>query len=105
MSIIRELMLAFILAALAASANAGTTEQARNATPGTYPECRNGVSPDAAESNPPHAGFMDGDSIDVDADKAHGSAIDEYLSFHAQVTEGSGKFLLMPWSQLRTHAD
>jgi flavin-binding protein dodecin len=31
--------------------------------------------------------------------------IDEYLSFHARVTEDNGKFTLMPWSGLRTHAN
>jgi hypothetical protein len=31
--------------------------------------------------------------------------IDEYLSFHARVTEDNGKFTLMPWSALRTHAN
>jgi hypothetical protein len=33
------------------------------------------------------------------------SVIEEYLSFHAQVTEQNGKFSLMPWSGLRTHAN
>ena len=34
------------------------------------------------------------------------SIIEEYLSFHAQATQGDGKFSLMPWSGLsRTHAN
>jgi len=31
--------------------------------------------------------------------------IEEYLSFHAQVTERNGKSSLMPWSGLRPHAN
>lgn len=33
------------------------------------------------------------------------SMIEEYLSFHAQAVEENGKFSLMPWSGLRTHAN
>ena len=34
------------------------------------------------------------------------SIIEEYLTFHAQATQGNGKFSLMPWSDLsRTHAN
>jgi hypothetical protein len=33
------------------------------------------------------------------------SIIEEYLSFHAQVTQENGKSSLMPWSGLRTHAN
>ena len=34
------------------------------------------------------------------------SIIEEYLAFHAQATQGNGKFSLMPWSGLsRTHAN
>lgn len=43
----------------------------------------------------------DEDNISGGAD----SIIEEYLSFHAQVIEENGKFSLMPWSGLRTHAN
>ena len=33
------------------------------------------------------------------------SMIEEYLTFHARAREQSGKFPLMPWSVLRTHAN
>jgi hypothetical protein len=34
------------------------------------------------------------------------NVIEEYLSFHAQATQGNGKFSLMPWSGLsRTRAN
>lgn len=33
------------------------------------------------------------------------SAIDQYLFFHAEAREDSGKFPLMPWSLLRTPAN
>ena len=39
------------------------------------------------------------------AREAQDRAIGEYLSFHARVTEDNGKFTLMPWSGLRTHAN
>jgi len=39
------------------------------------------------------------------ANDAQSRIIDEYLSFHARVTEDGGKFTLMPWSGLRTHAN
>ena len=102
---IKELTLALTLATLAAAATAGMTGQMRTADPGIYPECRNGVSGDAARSDPAGARSASNDAGAVDEGEGHQGALDEYLSFHAQVTEGSGKFLLMPWPQLRTHAD
>ena len=33
------------------------------------------------------------------------SMIEEYLTFHAQAREESGKFSVLPWSVLRTHAN
>jgi hypothetical protein len=102
---IRELMFAVALAGIAAAATAGMTEQLRaSRAAGAYPECRNGVSaeaakPDASASESGAKALIANPREDVEG------VFDEYLSFHAQVTEGSGKFLLMPWPPLRTHAD
>jgi hypothetical protein len=45
------------------------------------------------------------EAFSSEQDSAAASALEEYLSFHAQATEQTSKLLPLPWSRLRTHAN
>jgi hypothetical protein len=98
---IREGLLALGLILAATIAAAGTLVQGKPSHEVGYPDCTGAT------------GWMTELTGEADIDNAHVQDIvgqedrsfDEYLSFHAQVTEENGKFSLMPWSGLRTHAN
>lgn len=103
---IREIGLAAGLLLAVSIAAAGPIKQGPTAKNVADPEC-----PGAAAWM---VKFLDGVGPDnqlvqdTEEDNITGgedSIIEEYLSFHAQVTQENGKFSLMPWSGLRTHAN
>ena len=101
----RETLLTASLALVATIAVAAPFTQGRLMTIAAYPECSESAAlgADQAASNQSQDGLVqDGDYQQVSASD---DTLDEYLSFHAQVTEENGKFSLMPWSGLRTHAN
>jgi len=93
-----------LLATSIASAGAAAPEKVP--TLGGYPECADSAHrtskriPDSRQGN-----LAARDVTKDNASDAHNRTIDEYLSLHARVTEDSGRFTLMPWSALRTHAN
>jgi hypothetical protein len=103
---IREMLLAASLLLAASIAAAGPIRQEPMAKNVADPECPgtaawmmkvlDGVGPDNQ--------FVQ-DSEEDNITGGQDSIIEEYLSFHAQVTQENGKFSLMPWSGLRTHAN
>jgi len=102
----RETLLTASLALVATIAAAAPFTQGRLTTIAAYPECGDStaLSADQAALNQSKDGLVqDGDHQLLSA--ASDDTIEEYLSFHAQVTEENGKFSLMPWSGLRTHAN
>lgn len=92
---------------LAASlAVAGPLRQGPVANNPAHPECPGGAAWMVKVLN--DAGLDSQFVQDAEEDNITGgpdSIIEEYLSFHAQVTQENGKFSLMPWSGLRTHAN
>jgi hypothetical protein len=101
----RETLLAASCILAATVAAAGPVAQGRLMTIAAYPECAESAAlgtEKAAFSDRQEALARDGDYQQL---SANDDTIEEYLSFHAQVTEENGKFSLMPWSGLRTHAN
>jgi len=101
---IREMLLGASLLLVTSVATAGPASPGKGSLLAGYPECENAngapkqvVSP--GRSRAPAEDVVHGASDDQNR------TIDEYLSFHARVTEDNGKFSLMPWSGLRTHAN
>ena len=99
---IREGLLALGLILAATIAAAGTLAQGKPSQEVGYPDC------------PAETGWMielTGEAVNSNASvqdillAQEDRSFEEYLSFHAQVTEENGKFSLMPWSGLRTHAN
>ena len=101
----RETLLTASLALVATIAAAAPFNQGRLMTIAAYPECSDSaaLSADQAANQSQDGLVQDGDYQQLSA--ASDDTIEEYLSFHAQVTEENGKFSLMPWSGLRTHAN
>ena len=100
----KEAMLGAGLLLATSVAIAGPAVPGKAPTLADYPEC-----PDATRrtsktaTDPGHKSVQDVAKDSVS--DARNRTIDEYLSFHARVTEDNGKFTLMPWSGLRTHAN
>jgi hypothetical protein len=87
-----------------ASAGAATSEKVP--TLAGYPECEDAAHRTSRRTPDPRRSNLSVRDVTRDnASEAHSRTIDEYLSFHARVTEDNGKFTLMPWSALRTHAN
>jgi hypothetical protein len=103
---ITQMLLGGGLLLLTALAVAGPLIQSKNATATDYPECQDVVhrAPNAME-DAGRGNRVANYAADEGGSGVPNAAIDEYLSFHAQVTEDNGKFSLMPWSGLRTHAN
>jgi len=106
MAKIRQVLLGMTLIATASIATAGPIGQGRIKSLAADPECPGAAAWMAkalgdAGQNTRFAQDSDEDNISGGSD----SVIEEYLSFHAQATEENGKFSLMPWSGLRTHAN
>jgi hypothetical protein len=106
MAKIREVLLGASLLLVTSAASAGPASPGKGSTLAGYPECEN-----AAYGTPKRVAAPGRSNVPAE-DVAHNGAsdtqnrtIDEYLSFHARVTEDNGKFTLMPWSGLRTHAN
>src|ERR1700693_5282389 len=106
MAKIREALLGMALILTASIAAAGPVGHGKIKSLAGDPEC-----PGAAAWMAKALGDASQDTHfapDADEDNISGgsdSLIGEYLSFHAQVIEENGKFSLMPWSGLRTHAN
>jgi hypothetical protein len=103
----RRLILAAGLVVAATLAAAAPVKQTPSDSSAADPQCSNvtatmmqmigGALPDQ-----PFVQEVEEDNVAGGPD----SIIEEYLSFHAQATQGNGKFSLMPWSGLsRTHAN
>ena len=93
----------FFLVTLAAVA--GPIQQAKPATVAQYPQCQEGVTGMSKAVRDAGRGGQAAQSASERTDGNPAGCIDEYLSFHTQVIEDKGKFSLMPWSGLRTHAN
>jgi hypothetical protein len=101
MAKIREGLLALGLILAATISAAATLAQVKPSQDVGYPEC-----PEATGWMIEVTGEAYGNNGDVqDIAAQQDESFDDYLSFHAQVTEENGKFSLMPWSGLRTHAN
>ena len=103
----RRLMLAASLVVAATLAAAAPVKQAPADGSAGDPQCADVTATmmqmiGGALSDQPFVQQAEEDNIAGAPD----SIIEEYLSFHAQATQGNGKFSLMPWSDLsRTHAN
>ncbi len=106
MAKIKQLLLGASLLLVTSVASAGPASPGKGSALTGYPECENAAyetpkrvaapaGSDASAEDLAHEGVSD----------AQNRSIDEYLSFHARMTEDNGKFTLMPWSGLRTHAN
>jgi hypothetical protein len=106
MARIREVLIAGGLLLMTSLAVAGPVRQGPVAKSGADPECPGGAAWMVKVLG--DAGLDSQFVQDAEEDNITGgpdSIIEEYLSFHAQVTQENGKFSLMPWSGLRTHAN
>jgi len=83
---------------------AGQLQQGKPPVAAQYPQCQESTAGVAKAARDAGRGRQSGQNS---AERTDGSTagIDEYLSFHTQVIEDRGKFSLMPWSGLRTHAN
>ena len=87
-------------------ATAGAAAPGKVPTLAGYPGCEDAAHRTSKRIADPQRGNVSvRDVTKYSASGAHNRTIDEYLSFHARVTEDNGKFTLMPWSALRTHAN
>jgi hypothetical protein len=106
MAKIRELLFGVGLLLATSLAVAGPIRQGPAAKNGADSECPGGAAWMVKVLR--DAGLDSQFSQDTEEDNVTGgpdSMIEEYLSFHAQVTQENGKFSLMPWSGLRIHAN
>jgi hypothetical protein len=105
MARITEVVLGAGLLLTASVAIAGPALPGNAATVTHYPECEDAAyrTPKGVSDPGRHASVQDINKDSVS--NARNRTIDEYLSFHARATEDNGKFTLMPWSGLRTHAN
>lgn len=88
------------LATVAAIAGQGKPSAAAQ-----YPQCQEGVTGGSKAARDAGRGGQAAQNASERTDGDRAASIDEYLSFHTQVIEDKGKFSLMPWSGLRTHAN
>ncbi len=87
-------------------ATAGAAAPGKVPTLAGYPGCEeSGHRMSKRIADPRRSNVSVRDVTKDGASDAQNRAIDEYLSFHARVTEDNGKSTLMPWSALRTHAN
>ncbi len=106
MAKIRELLLGASLLLVTSVASAGPASPGKGSPLAGYPECENAAygTPKRVAA-PGRSNASTDDARHGEVSDAQNRSIDEYLSFHARVTEDNGKFTLMPWSGLRTHAN
>ena len=103
----RRLILAASLVVAATLAAAAPVKQAPADSSAADPQCPDVTATmmqmiGGAVSDQPFVQEAEEDNITGGPD----SIIEEYLTFHAQATQGNGKFSLMPWSGLnRTRAN
>ena len=90
---------------VAIAAIAGPLQQAKPAAAAQYPQCQEGVAGVSKAARDAGRDRQSAQSLPERTDGNAAAGIDEYLSFHTQVIEDKGKFSLMPWSGLRTHAN
>jgi len=105
MAKMREMLLGASLLLVTSVATAGPASPGKGSLLAGYPECEKAHGAPKQVMGPgrgkaPAEGVVQ-EGVSEDQDRT----IDEYLSFHARVTEDKGKFTLMPWSGLRTHAN
>ena len=107
MSKIREVLLGASLLLVTSVASAGAASPGKGSPLTGYPECENAayVTPKRIVGPRRSNASAAEDVTHNEVSDAQTRSIDEYLSFHARVTEDNGKFTLMPWSGLRTHAN
>lgn len=106
MAKIREALLGTSLLLVTSLASAGPALPGKGSTLAGYPGCENAGHGTPERVAAPVRGDVSAEDVVHDgASDAQNRTIDEYLSFHARVTEDNGKFTLMPWSGLRTHAN
>ena len=92
-----------LVAGLGAAATAVRPSLADNAI--EFPTCEETAEWREQDATAMHEiAAVEDDSV-ANAVEAGGSLVEEYLSFHAQATEETGKLSPMPWSRLRTHAN
>ena len=87
------------------AAIAGPLQQGKPAAAAQYPECQEGAAGVSKAGRDAERGRQSTQNVLERIDGNPAAGIDEYLSFHSQVIEDKGKFSLMPWSGLRTHAN
>lgn len=87
------------------AAIAGPVQQGRPAADTQYPQCQEGIAGVSKAARDAGRGRQSVQNFPERTDGNAAAGIDEYLSFHTQVIEDKGKFSLMPWSGLRTHAN
>jgi hypothetical protein len=80
-------------------------QQGKPATEAQYPQCQEGAAAASRAARDAGQGRQSAQNFSERAEGDSSASIDEYLSFHTQVIEDKGKFSLMPWSGLRTHAN
>jgi len=93
----------FFLVTIAAIA--GPLQQGKPAAAAQYPQCQEGATGVSKPARDAERGRQSTQNVPERTDGNPAAGIDEYLSFHTQVIEDKGKFSLMPWSGLRTHAN
>jgi hypothetical protein len=103
---ISQVLLGSSLLLVAMVASAGQVQQGKPANAAQYPQCQEGGSGASRAARDAGRGRHSAQNSPERADGNSAAAgIDEYLSFHTQVIEDKGKFSLMPWFGLRTHAN
>jgi hypothetical protein len=101
----REAVLGASLLLATSVAIAGPAVPGKAPTLADYPECPDATRRTSKTASDPGRQTSVQDVAKDSVSDARNRTIDEYLSFHARVTEDNGKFTLMPWSGLRTHAN
>jgi hypothetical protein len=102
---IREVSLAASLLLVTSVASAGPASPGKGSPLSGYPECEAAYGAQKRVVAPARGNASAEDVTHSEVSDAQNRSIDEYLSFHARVTEDNGKFTLMPWSGLRIHAN
>jgi len=105
MAKMREMLLGASLLLVTSVATAGPASPGKGSLLAGYPECENAYGTPKQIVGPGRSKASVEDVVQDGASDDQDRTIDEYLSFHARVTEDNGKFTLMPWSGLRTHAN
>ena len=105
MAKMREMLLGASLLLVTSVATAGPASPGKGSLLAGYPECENAYGAPKQVLGPGQSKAPAEDVVQDGASDDQNRTIDEYLSFHARVTEDNGKFTLMPWSGLRTHAN